>query len=178
MKFRRPAGARAKRIADILLTMRIATVFVLVFAGLLASCGSSPKPSAAEAPQKAEAPKPEDESILFPKENLVDTKVVDQNLMGKSFMPGGTVARYKKGKVEYEMFVTKLPTALDAAILLPDWQKALTGSKLIPTFGGYFGDDVGHPVFVFSKGAWIAGVAGLSEKEADLQARTLAAQLD
>ncbi|MGH9614248.1 MAG: hypothetical protein ACRD4P_14330 [Bryobacteraceae bacterium] len=158
--------------------MRTAVVFVLAFTGLFVSCGSSPKSSAVEAPRKTEAPKPEDESVLFPKENLVDTKVVDQNLMGKSFMPGGTLARYKKGKVEYEMFITKLPTALDAAILLPDWQKALVRSKLIPSFGGYFGEDAGRPVFVFSKGAWIAGIAGLPEREADLQARTLAAQLD
>ena len=178
MTFHRLAGARADWIADILLTMRIATVLVLAFAGLLASCGSQPKPSAVEAPRKAEASKPPDESSRFPKANLVDTKVVDQNLMGKSFMPGGTLARYQKGKVEYEMFVAKLPTALDAAILLPDWDKTLTGSKLIPTFGGYFGEDAGRPVFVFSKGAWIAGIAGLSEKEADLQGRTLAAQLD
>ena len=36
----------------------------------------------------------------------------------------------------------------------------------------------GGPVFVFAKGAWIAGVAGLPEKDADLAARTLAAHLD
>ncbi|HLJ13920.1 MAG TPA: hypothetical protein VKV15_05440 [Bryobacteraceae bacterium] len=97
--------------------------------------------------------------------------------MAKPFMPGGTIARYKKGKTEYEMFVAKLPSATDAAILLPDWNKALTGSKLVPSFGGYFGDDGGRPVFVFAKGAWIAGIAGLPEKQADAQARILAAEL-
>ena len=87
----------------------------------------------------------------FSSANLVETKVVDKELMGKPFMPGGTLARYKKGKKEYEMFVAKLPTATDAAILLPDWRKALTDSKLVPSFGGYFGLDAGRPVFVFSK---------------------------
>jgi hypothetical protein len=93
-------------------------------------------------------------------------------------MPGGTLGHYKKGKTEYEVFIAKLPTPLDAAILLPDWSKALTGSKLVPSFGGYFGLDAGRPVFVFSKGAWIAGIAGLSEKDVDAFARILAAQLN
>jgi hypothetical protein len=93
-------------------------------------------------------------------------------------MPGGTLAHYKKGKREYEMFVAKLPSATDAAILLPDWRKALVDSKLVPSFGGYFGQDAGRPVFVFTKGAWMAGVVGLAEKDADVEARVLAAHLD
>lgn len=98
--------------------------------------------------------------------------------MGKPFMPGGTLAHYKKGAKEYEMFVAKLPSATDAAIILPDWRKALTDAKLVPSFGGYFGQDAGRPIFVFTKGPWIAGVVGLQEKEADQQARLLAAQLN
>jgi hypothetical protein len=155
--------------------MRTPLAAVVAFAALLASCGTEPIPSPVK---KAEVPKPADESRRFPKANLVETKVIDKELMGKSFMPGGTLAHYKKGTTEYEMFVAKLPTALDAAILLPDWSKALAGAKLIPTFGGYFGQDAGRPVFVFAKGAWIAGSVGLPEKDADLSARTLAGQLN
>jgi hypothetical protein len=145
---------------------------------LLSSCGPEPKPAASEPAKKVESPKPPDESQRFATANLVTTEVVDKELMGKPFMPGGTLAHYKKGKSEYEMFVAKLPSATDAAILLPDWRKALVDSKLVPSFGGYFGQDSGRPVFVFAKGAWIAGVVGLAEKEADLDARTLAAHLD
>src|SRR5271170_1440380 len=155
--------------------MRFYVLFVAVFS-LLTSCGSPPTPTATEPATKVEAPKPSDESQRFADTNLVETKVVYKELMGKPFMPGGTLARYKKGKKEYEMFVAKLATATDAAILLPDWRKALTDSKLEPSFGGYFGQDAGRPVFVFSKGAWIAGIAGLSEKEADAEARILAAR--
>lgn len=129
-------------------------------------------------PEKKEAPKPPDESRRFPKANLLETKVVDKELMGKPFMPGGTLARYKKGKTEYEMFIAMLSTPQDAAILLPDWRKTLADAKLIPSFGGYFGQDAGRPVFVFAKGAWIAGIAGLAEKQADVQARLLAAELN
>ncbi|HUQ94511.1 MAG TPA: hypothetical protein VM120_22705 [Bryobacteraceae bacterium] len=152
-------------------------LFVAALAVLLCSCGPDSKPSLTESPKKAPAPKPADESRRLPKTNLVQTELVDKELMGKTFMPGGTLGRYKKGGVEYQIFVAKLPAAGDAALLLPDWRAALTGPKLIPSFGGYFGQDAGRPLFVFSKGAWIAGVAGLPEKEADLQARTLAALL-
>jgi hypothetical protein len=156
--------------------MRIFGIIAVIL--LISSCGPQPKSAAPEPLKQAEAPKPSDESQRFVTANLVETKVVDKELMGKPFMPGGTLARYKKGKKEYEMFVAKLPTATDAAILLPDWRKALTDSKLVPSFGGYFGQDSGQPVFVFTKNAWIAGIVGLPEKEADAEARTLAVRLD
>jgi hypothetical protein len=150
---------------------------VAAMAVLLTSCGSESKPPVTETPKKAAAPKIFDEYRRFPKTNLLDTKVVPAQLMGKPFMPGGTLARYKKGKTEYEMFLAELPTAEDAALLLLDWKKLLTDGELVPSFGGYFGRDAGRPVFVFPKGKWIAGVAGLPQKEADLQARTLAGQI-
>jgi len=151
--------------------MRAPLLIALAF--FLTSCNPPPKPVATIEPVK-----PHDESRRFPTANLVDSAVVDKQLLGKPFMPGGTLAHYKKGKTEYEMFVAKLPTATDAALILPDWRKALTDSKLIPSFGGYFGRDADRPVFVFSKGPWIAGIVGLTEKDADPQARALAAKLD
>jgi hypothetical protein len=158
--------------------MRALVLFVAGFSFLASSCGSGPKPAVSEPAKRAEAPKPSDESRRFPAGNLVKAEVFDKELMGKLFMPGGTLAFYKKGKTEYEMFLAKLPTATDSALLLLDWKKGLTDSKFLPSFGGYFGMDAGRPPFVFSKGAWIAGIAGLQEKEADLQARVLASHLD
>jgi hypothetical protein len=38
--------------------------------------------------------------------------------------------------------------------------------------------DAGRPVFVFPKGPWILGIAGLSQKEADAQGRILAGRVD
>jgi len=113
----------------------------------------------------------------FPQANLVSVKAAPDHLLGKSFMPGGALATYKKGKVEWTLFAAQCPNAVDAAIRLPDWRKALKDAKLEASFGGYFGLDAGVPVFVFTKGAWIAGVRGLPEKEADAQARLLAARL-
>ncbi len=164
--------------AAILRRMRFPVFFIAASIACLISCGSEPKSSDPTPPKKVELPKPSDESRRFPKANHIETKVVDQELMGKPFMPGGTLARYKKGARAYDMFAAKLATPLAAAVLLPDWRKALTSAKLIPSFGGYYGEDAGRPVFVFCKGAWIAGVAGLPLKEADTQARILAAQLN
>src|ERR1019366_1136847 len=120
----------------------------------------------ANSPAPVSKPKPADESRHLPRTNLVDSKVVETALLGKSFMPGGTLGHYKNGKTEYDMFLARLPSATDAAILLPDWSQALTDSKLEPAFGGYFGLDSGRPVFVFTKGVWLAGIAGLPEKDA------------
>lgn len=157
--------------------MRVPVVAVAALAIVLAACSSeSPAPAAKSAAPAA--PRPADESRHLPKINLVESKVVDSALLGKSFMPGGTLAHYKNGKTEYDMFVARLASATDAAILLPDWSAALADSKLEPAFGGYFGMDGGRPVFVFTKGVWIAGIAGLPEKDADREARILAAMLD
>jgi hypothetical protein len=156
---------------------RTALAATIAIAVLMFSCSPETKP----APSKADAQKtatPSDESRRFSKTNLVETKVVDRELMGKSFMPGGTMAHYKRGKLDYDMFVARMPSVNDAVFLLPDWRKALTGAKLEASFGGYYGMDAGRPVFVFSKGSWIAGIVGLPEKDADTEARTLASRLD
>ena len=120
---------------------------------------------------------PADESRRLPAANRTKVEVAPKALLGKGFMPGGTVATYKKGAKEYRVFVTKLKDPTTAAILLLDWKKALQGAKLVPSFGGYFGMDGGQPVFVFTKGVWVAGTVGLAEKEADAEGRVLAARL-
>jgi hypothetical protein len=146
---------------------------------ILAGCGSAPPPQKTAEPAKAvERKTPPDESRRFPKANLTRTEVVIDPVWGKPFMPGGTVAEYQKGSAKYQMFVAKLPSASEAAFLLLDWKKAMPDAKLVPSFGGYFGHDSGTPVFVFPKGEWLAGIRGLNEKDSNLQARYLAAQLN
>ena len=104
--------------------------------------------------------------------------VVEKQLLGKPFMPGGTLAQYKKGRAEFDLFISKMASPTEAALLLPDWKKVLPDAKYEASFGGYYGHDAGRPIFVFAKGSWIAGVAGLPEKEADAEARKLAKVLD
>jgi hypothetical protein len=155
------------------------TLPVVALAILLSSCDSKPSALApTPAPKVVSTPKPADESRRFPKANRISTIVVDKELLGKAFMPGGTLGQYRKGKTEYDVFVARAATSTDAALILPDWEHALGDSKFIPSFGGYFGHDAGRPVFVFTKGPWIAGIAGLPEREADRIARELAKALE
>jgi hypothetical protein len=155
------------------------TPTVAAFVVLLSSCDSKPSaPAPTPVPKLISTPKPADESRRFPKTNLIDTVVVDKELLGKRFMPGGTLAQYKKGRTEYDVFIARVATSTDAALLLPDWERALTDAKFLPSFGGYFGRDAGRPMFVFTKGPWIAGIAGLPERDADQVARKLAKALE
>lgn len=156
--------------------MRFTTL--IAAACLAAASCSAPKPAEKPAATTTEPAKPADESRRFPKPGLLESKVVDNHLLGKPFMPGGTLAHYKKGKTEYDMFVAKLSSPTDAAIVLLDWKKYMPDATLVASFGGYFGQDAGRPLFVFTKGSWIAGIAGLPQKQADAAARLLAAELD
>ncbi len=152
---------------------------VAVTVAMLCGCGSSPQPAPSSeraAPPPAPA-KPADESARFPQADLSGTEVVNTHLLGKAFMPGGTLAHYKKGKRTYDLFLAETPSAQDAAIVLLSWKDGLSGAEFVPSFGGYFGKDGSEPVFVFTKGKWIAGVKGLPQKEADANARVLASKI-
>ena len=152
--------------------------FAVVLAlAALAGCGGDPAKGPEVAPVARPGVMPNTPIVMFPTANLVTTQVVTGQLMGKAFMPGGRLATYRKAGKEYQMFATQVGSAMDAAVLLPDWRKALAGAKLVPSFGGYFGMDAGKPVFVFAKDKWVAGVAGLALPDADAAARLLAAEL-
>lgn len=146
---------------------------------MLGGCGGSKPP--AEAPKKAAAPaapKPTDQTRRFPSAGRVETALIETALFGKPFLPGGNIAKYKRGAREYEMFIIRAASPPAAATLLFDYKSALENSKFIAHFGGYFGSDAGTPTFLFSKGSWLAGIRGLPEAEADTEARELAGRLD
>ena len=88
---------------------------MLFTAVAMISCSSPPKEAAAPAAKQAERRKPADESQRFPDTDRVQTKVVDEHLLDKPFMPGGTLAHYKKGKQEYDLFAGKADSPTDAA---------------------------------------------------------------
>ncbi len=139
--------------------------------------GCAPKPRQASQKSSVTGGTATDASALLPKEGVVAVKVVQKELLGKSFMPGGTLARYQRGKVAYEIFLSELPTPTDAAIVLAHWDEALKNLKLVRSLDAYYGIDTGRPTYVFAKGPWIAGITGLSEQAADREARMLAERL-
>jgi hypothetical protein len=150
--------------------------FALAFALIGAGC-SNPAPEVKSIQPAEVTEPPPDQSQHFPQAGLVKMDRVPDHLLGKHFMPGGNLAIYRRGKLEYQQFLGKMPDADHAAFLLLDWNKELKGAKYLAHMGGYAGMDGDRQVYVFTKGAWIAGIAGLPQEQADVVARQFAARL-
>lgn len=149
---------------------------VCLFAVVLWSCSSAPTSAPREQLAIAHAP-PSDESRRFAETGLIKMEQIPDHLLGKAFMPGGNLATYRTGGTEYQQFLGKEASAQDAAFLLLDWRKALQQPEYLAHMGGYYGMDKGRAVYVFTKGAWVAGIAGLPQGQADAIAREFAAHL-
>ena len=144
----------------------------------LAACSiPNDQPARKKAPKRPVV-KVADESRRFTLENRVKIDFVEDNLLGKDYLPGGNLAEYKQGEKNYQQFLTRVDTAEKAAFLLVDFRDDLTDAKYLAYMGGYFGHDGDQSVLVFQKGRSLAGVIGLPEKEADMAARVFAAALD
>jgi hypothetical protein len=87
------------------------------------------------------------------------------------------LAEYEAKEKKYQLFLIRAASANEALGLLLALRKDLSESKFVAHMGGYFGMDSGRPVYAFQKGPYLAGVVGLSEAEADVQARNFAARL-
>lgn len=154
-------------------------VFALVLLGALVACGGQPDAPAEQSKKAAPVlPKPPDESRRFPADGRVRVDLIDANLLGKHYLPGGNVAEYERSGKKFRMFLAMAESPDTAAFLMLDFKNDLADAKYVSHMGGYFGRDGDEPVFVLQKGKYLAGVVGLDEKEADLAARELASRLD
>jgi len=153
-------------------------VSILAFALCLA-CGGGEQAAAPQEPKAAPAKAmPEDESHRFSKEDRVSTEVVDDNLLGKDYLPGGNQAEYDRGGKKHQLYLIKTGSPEDAALLMFDIKGRLADAKYVPHFGGYFGMDGDEPTFVFPKNSYVAGIVGLSQDDADELARHFAGRLN
>ena len=141
---------------------------------LLAGCSPAPEPPKPAAKHVA----PVDESRKMPLENRVSAGIVDDHMLGRQWLPGGTLGHYKKGAKEWDLILVKAASPTTAAGWLLDFKRELDGSKVVPSFGGFYGTDKGRPAFVFTKGGWFAAVTGLTEAEADVVARPFALRIN
>ena len=158
--------------------MSVRTI-VLIFLLITLSC-SSPAPQSAKTEAKPSVPThpaPKDIGTKFPSTGQVNMQLVPDHLLGKDFMPGGNLADYKTALGEYQMFLLQQSDPHTAAFILLDWKAAMPDAKYLAHMGGYYGTLDGKPVYVFSKGPYLAGLVGLTEDKADPEARRFAARI-
>ena len=151
----------------------------LLFAAAMifsAGCDSGEKAAPALIAVKKNPP-PADLTRFFPLTNRGEVKLEEEHLLGKDYLPGGNLAHYKLGAREYDLFLLKTTGNEAAALLVFEFKGKLKDAKLIPHFGGYYGMDGEKKIFVFPKLAYLAGVVGLNETEADGIARDFAARI-
>jgi hypothetical protein len=160
-----------------LLTLCLAGAMV----GLLAGCGASEAPSGGEgaegAGRKLTHPVQEDLQRFMPRENRQAVTLLEGNLFDNENLPAATVADYRKGNKEYQQFLFKAQNTAMAGVYLGYCKDAMTTSKFIAGFGGYYGEINGKPVFAFVKNEYVTGLVGLSQEEADAEGRLIAARI-
>ena len=162
--------------------MRTQTVILLGTALVLGSCGPSTEDSGPASEQAAEQKRPaeeiRDETYRFNKEGLVEAKVVEDNLCGQEFMPGGNFAEYEKGGKRYQVCFTLRRNADAAMFLSMDYRDALSDQKFVPHFGGFYGMAGETPTLVFQKNRYLVVIAGLELEDADQAGRVIAGYLN
>jgi hypothetical protein len=118
-----------------------------------------------------------DQSRMLPPKGLRHSGIVMDHVAGIPKLPGGTVGDYANGSRTYQIFIVDAETNQQAAFLLLDAKGVLQNSEYLSSFGGYFGQESGRPVFVFAKERYLTGIVGLPQAEADPIARILASRL-
>ncbi len=144
----------------------------------LATIGCGTPPPVVEKKVAAAPAKPVDETRRFPVTDQVSIELVNDKLLGKTFLPGGNLAQYKHGSKTYRQFLVHGKSPEDAAVMMFDYKQTLRDAKFIAHMGGYFGFDGDQPVYLFAKKSVLAGIVGLPEKDADVLARQFAAHLE
>lgn len=105
-------------------------------------------------------------------------QLVPDHILGKDFMAGGNLADYKTDDGVFQEFLLEAPDAKAASFVLVDWKQAMPDAKYLAHMGGYFGNDRGKQVYIFTKGPYIVGIVGLPEDKADAEGRRFAARLN
>ncbi len=149
-----------------------AAVALCVFIGC--GGGKGPAPEKKAVTKRATPKPPADLSIYFAKDGQTGMELVEDNLLGKDYLPGGNLAQYDKGGKKYQQFLIQTRDSESAAMLAFEIKAKLDGAKFVPHFGGYFGRDGDDPVFIFPKGKHVGGYVGLSQEDADADARDFA----
>ncbi|WP_031496826.1 hypothetical protein [Bryobacter aggregatus] len=144
---------------------------------LLVSCSSVPKTTAEKAPTLPDLPRAIAEDVRFPSAKRISVTVVEKPLLGLSYLGGGNLAAYEDGKKQYKLFLIRCRTAQQAGSYIFDIKNQMQDPKFVASYGGYFANTAAGPLFVFAKGSYLAGIAGLSEEEAIETGKEFAARI-
>jgi hypothetical protein len=151
---------------------------VLFLAPLLWSCSSPPPPAPeAKTPKLPDLPNPVAEDVKFPTKGRISIAVIPAKLLGYDFLGGGNLAEYVAGKTRYRLFAIRCRSAAQAGSYIFDIKSQLKDPRFVASYGGYFSDMPEGPLFVFAKGTYIGGIAGLPEAEAIQTGKEFAARL-
>ena len=145
--------------------------------GWLMACGGAATPEPEAKPAAQTKPRTPDQRTWFALEGRTSFEVVEDDLMGKDWLPAGNVAQYDVDGKKYTLFLAFSLTPDAAALLSYEAKSKLVDAKFVPAFGGHFGMDGETPWFVFSKGKYLLGVVGLPQDEADTVARGFAGRV-
>lgn len=146
---------------------------IALLAGLI-SCGSAPPP-VAEKPKLPDLPRPIAEDVRFPSANRKSVAVVEKELLGVPYLGGGNLAEYDTGKQKYKLLLIRCRTATQAGTYIFDIKNQMREPKFVASYGGYY--EAASQLFVFAKGSYIGGIAGLSEEEAVQTGKEFAARI-
>ncbi len=150
----------------------------ILLAPFFYSCSSPPPPApAAQAPKLPDLPNPVAEDVKFPTKNRISVQVVPAPLLGYAFLGGGNLAEYAAGSAKYRLFTIRCRSAAQAGSYIFDIKSQLKDPRFVASYGGYFSEMPAGPLFVFAKGAYIGGIAGLSEADAIQTGKEFAARL-
>jgi hypothetical protein len=158
---------------------RISGVTLLLSLGLIGcgNSGGSAETPASKAFEPPVVPRQIAEDVKFPAAGKQNVKVVEGHLLDLPFLTGGNLATYDDGKRKYSLFTIRMKSAAQAGAYVSDIEKQLRNAKFVASYGGYWGTSENGPLFVFAKGSYLAGVAGLSEAEAVEIGKQFAARL-
>jgi len=153
-------------------------LFIVLICGWLASCGGNTPVEEVKKPALPDLPRAIAEDVRFPSLNRKSIEVVTAPMLGLTYLGGGNLAQYETGKQKYKLLLIRCRNATQAGSYIFDIKNQLKDPKFVASYGGYFdGATSAGPLFVFAKGSYIGGIAGLSEEEAIQAGKEFAARI-
>jgi hypothetical protein len=146
---------------------------------ILAGCGGGARvEEEARKFKMPELPRAIAEDVRFPPAGRQSVTVVERELLGLPYLAGGNVASYDTGKRQYRLILIRCRNAGQAGNYIFDIKNQMEAPKFVASYGGYYAEKTAAgPLFVFAKGSYIGGVAGLSEAAAIETGKEFAARI-